>query len=295
MDLSHCIRTGEKELTVFKIGEFSKLTQVSIRMLRYYDETGLLPPAKTDSITGYRMYTVEQIPILHRILFFRDTGFNVAETADALACWTRGTIDGELRKKREEISLAIQKEQEKLHKLDTALQDIDTGRLSAHVNVIMKNVPAYPVCSLRRVLPNHMAEGELWHELAGITQRNRIPVSKNALNFAIYHEGDELADGVDVEVCTVVDELGEGREGASYRMTEQVPHMVCAMVYGPFENIRQGYDALAVWLSAHQIYQMDGLIRQICHRGPWNETDPAAYLTEIQVPVRILREMLNPA
>ena len=49
---------------MFKIGEFSKLTQVSIRMLRYYDETGLLTPAKTDPWTGYRMYSAEQIPVL---------------------------------------------------------------------------------------------------------------------------------------------------------------------------------------------------------------------------------------
>lgn len=38
---------------MFKIGEFSRLTQVTIRMLRYYDETGLLKPAKTDPRTGY--------------------------------------------------------------------------------------------------------------------------------------------------------------------------------------------------------------------------------------------------
>jgi DNA-binding transcriptional MerR regulator len=38
---------------MFKIGEFSKLTQVSIRMLRYYDETGLLRPAEIDKFTNY--------------------------------------------------------------------------------------------------------------------------------------------------------------------------------------------------------------------------------------------------
>nr|WP_330404263.1 MerR family DNA-binding transcriptional regulator [Lacrimispora celerecrescens] len=38
---------------MFKIGEFSKLTQVSIRILRYYDETGLLTPAATDRFTNY--------------------------------------------------------------------------------------------------------------------------------------------------------------------------------------------------------------------------------------------------
>ncbi|MDN9927223.1 MerR family DNA-binding transcriptional regulator, partial [Clostridioides difficile] len=53
---------------MFKIGEFSKLTQVSTRMLRYYDETGLLKPAKIDSLTGYRMYSAEQISTLNRII-----------------------------------------------------------------------------------------------------------------------------------------------------------------------------------------------------------------------------------
>ena len=48
---------------MFKIGEFSKLTQVSIRMLRYYDETGLLKPAKTDKFTNYRLYAMDQIPV----------------------------------------------------------------------------------------------------------------------------------------------------------------------------------------------------------------------------------------
>jgi len=57
---------------MFKIGEFSKLTQVSIRMLRYYDETGLLKPAQIDQFTGYRSYSVDQkqtkgnsVPDLH--------------------------------------------------------------------------------------------------------------------------------------------------------------------------------------------------------------------------------------
>lgn len=72
---------------MFKIGEFSKLTQVSIRMLRYYDETGLLKPAETDKFTSYRLYSAEQIPVLNKILFLRNLGFNVSEIALALVNW----------------------------------------------------------------------------------------------------------------------------------------------------------------------------------------------------------------
>ena len=41
---------------MLKIGEFSKLSRVSIRMLRHYDELGLLAPQSIDPFTGYRYY-----------------------------------------------------------------------------------------------------------------------------------------------------------------------------------------------------------------------------------------------
>ena len=62
---------------MFRIGEFSKLTQVSIRMLRYYDEVGILKPAEVDKWTGHRLYSVEQIPHLNKILYLRDSGLNL--------------------------------------------------------------------------------------------------------------------------------------------------------------------------------------------------------------------------
>ena len=87
---------------MFKIGEFSKLTQVSTRMLRYYDEMGLLKPAKIDSLTGYRMYSAEQISTLNRIIYLRDSGFNVAEIALVLN-YSNSAIIEQLDKKSIEI------------------------------------------------------------------------------------------------------------------------------------------------------------------------------------------------
>ena len=93
---------------MFKIGEFSKLTQVSTRMLRYYDEMGLLKPAKIDSLTGYRMYSAEQISTLNRIIYLRDSGFNVAEIALSLD-YSNNDIIEQLDKKSVEIMDNIQK------------------------------------------------------------------------------------------------------------------------------------------------------------------------------------------
>ena len=46
---------------MLKIGDFSKLSRVSIRMLRHYDDIGLLKPAEIDEFTGYRYYHEQQL------------------------------------------------------------------------------------------------------------------------------------------------------------------------------------------------------------------------------------------
>ena len=72
---------------MFKIGEFSKLSRISIRMLRHYDEIGLLVPEHTDPWTGYRQYAAFQLMIANRITALRHMGFSLADTAALLACW----------------------------------------------------------------------------------------------------------------------------------------------------------------------------------------------------------------
>jgi len=60
---------------MIKIGEFSKLVQVPVATLRYYDQIGLLKPIEVDRYTGYRYYQMDQLPRLNRILALKDLGF----------------------------------------------------------------------------------------------------------------------------------------------------------------------------------------------------------------------------
>ena len=48
---------------MFKIGEFSKIAQVSGCLLRYYDDIDLFKPQHIDRWTGYRYYTADQLPL----------------------------------------------------------------------------------------------------------------------------------------------------------------------------------------------------------------------------------------
>lgn len=268
---------------MFKIGEFSRLTQVSVRMLRYYDENGLLAPAEVDTFTGYRLYSCEQISRLNKIIFLRDLGFGVAEIADALENWSDAAITQRLEARRLDIQNAIKAEEEKLARIDLAKRDISQESMDIHYNVSIKNIPAYTVFSLRRRVADYYAEGLLWQEMGVYMKAHGVPITQKT--FTIYHDTDYRETDVDIEVCTEVPRLLESAEGFTFRITETVPIMASTMVQGPFSNIAGAYRAFAGWLQNHNQYRMARGSRQIVHRGPWNEANPAHHLTEIQVPL----------
>lgn len=273
---------------MFKIGEFSRLTQVSVRMLRYYDEMGLLKPAHIDSWTGYRMYSVEQIPALNKIIYLRDSGFGVAEIASALACRDDRLIAKQLDDKYEEICKTIREEQEKLEKIKTAKKEILNGAGEMHYNVVIKSIPEYQVLSLRKKIPDYYCEGGMWQEMSAFAREQRISVSGET--FSIYHDMEFKERDVDVELCARVTKTGRDGGGFTYRMTEAVPSMACTMVYGDFSNIAGAYLSFARWLQDNGQYRMYGQNRQIVHRGPWNEENPENYLVEIQIPIEKMGE-----
>ena len=202
---THDIICNIEVMRMFKIGEFSKLTQVSIRMLRYYDETGLLKPAEIDKFTNYRFYSTTQISTLNKIIFLRDLGFNVSEIAVALHQWDDEFIINQLEHKRREIEAAIQAGQDKLSKIELAKKDIRQEKIAIHCSVSIKSIPEYQVLSLRRTVPDYYAEGKLWNKMSSFADENDIPVSSNT--FTIYHDTDYREKDVDIEICLAFSSL----------------------------------------------------------------------------------------
>jgi DNA-binding transcriptional MerR regulator/effector-binding domain-containing protein len=252
-------------------------------MLRYYDETGLLKPAETDNVTGYRLYSADQISNLNKIKFLRDLGFNVSEISVALNKWENEFIIKLLENKRHEIEHTITTEQDKLSKIELAKKDIFQEKISIHYNVSIKTIPAYQVFSLRRVVYDYSGEGELWKEMSAYIEKNKIPVSNS--KFSIFHDTEYRENNVDIEICASVAVMGDAADVFTYRITEPVPIMASTMINGSFDNIAGASIAFAQWLQEQNKYEMYGQCRQIVHRGPWNEENPDNYLTEIQIPL----------
>lgn len=276
---------------MFKIGEFSKITQVSVRMLRYYAEQELLNPCVIDASSGYRLYKASQIEELNRIILLRDLGFQVKEMKKMLESWNPEFIKSNLLMQIEKTKNQIQLEQNKLAQIQGYLLDLENQDKKLNIQIIMKKIPMHHVLSLRRVMPNYFCEGMLWEELC-----KRIGGKKNIDSKAcisIYHDKDYREQNVDIEVCVIAEkEYPDLKEPLIYRQVQGVDMAACFMIYGPYENISIAYKEFAYWLEQHEEYCMAGENRQICHVSMYHTSNPEEYITELQIPLRLDSHMV---
>src|ERR1700728_765939 len=67
------------------IGDFSRMTHLSVKTLRHYHRVGLLEPSSVNSGTGYRYYTEEQAPVAQGIVRLRSLEMPVPEVKAVLS------------------------------------------------------------------------------------------------------------------------------------------------------------------------------------------------------------------
>lgn len=271
---------------MLKIGDFSKLTHVSVRMLRYYDNQGLLKPSYIDPATGYRLYSADQVPVLQKIVLLRDLNFGVAETTQLLQNWNDTYLMQSLNNKIRDIEEVIEMEKKRIEQIRSAIAHIETDKFDQYYNVTIKSIPSYPVISLRRKVDSHFDEGKLWSELMDFVHQEHIEFDRSSQNnVAIYHDDEHMDSGVDIEVCLIVKRLGKSKGAFTYRMLENIDKIACMMVYGPYENIAGAYYSFADWLDKNHPYTMGSLSRQVTIIDHEDTDNPEEYLTEIQIPL----------
>jgi DNA-binding transcriptional MerR regulator len=195
---------------MFRIGDFSRIARVSARLLRFYDEIGLLSPARADPQTGYRYYTVTQLAQLNRILVLKDLGFNLDQVRDILSS-SVGTAElrNMLLLRRNDVELTLAAETHRLRRIETRIAQIELdGALSAE-DVVVRAEPARTFLSLRRTVPSfNEARGlivELQHHA-----RQFLPKRNSPTLIAIAHSPQFEQDELDVE-------FGYAIEGAPKR------------------------------------------------------------------------------
>ena len=124
---------------MFQIGEFSKLGQVSPRMLRHYDQLGLLKPGQVDKWTGYRYYTIDQLAQLHRIIALKEMGLSLEQVGDLLKSGEAlhpERLRGMLTLARSLVEREILEHRDRLHRVEARRQQIEENGRGAYDSLV---------------------------------------------------------------------------------------------------------------------------------------------------------------
>lgn len=277
---------------MFKIGEFSKLSRVPVKTLRYYHEIGLLEPARIDDFTGYRYYTAVQLTRLNHILALKDLGFSLEQIGqmvpDAASAedLSPEQIRGLLRLKRAEVKQQIEVDQARLARLESRLKQMEKESKMPDFEVVIKQVDRMKIAGVRDVVASYASVGPLYEELfAALGQHGVTPAGPM---MAIYYDEEYKESDVDVEtaVPVVVGSLPGGSLPKGRVVIRELPgaQMASLVMQGSYENFTPAYQALMGWVAGNG-YHIIGPNREIYLRGPEAGIDPAEYVTEIQFPI----------
>jgi DNA-binding transcriptional MerR regulator len=268
---------------VIKIGDFARLCQVSIVTLRHYDDIGLLKPIKVDNATGYRYYSVSQLPRLNRIIALKDLGFSLEQIDQVLNGLTLEQLRGMLKMKHAEVEQELAVEQARLNRIEARLRQIELEDSMPNYDVVLKTVPPTLIVSCKVTIPTNdqvpqylgMAYGKTWDYLKQNGAKDTGP------SLALWHQPAEVHAGEVAEAAVPIDRMLPGTDDVKvYELPKT--QVASAVHHGAFENFQAVHTALLKWIEANN-YHIVGPYREIYINHDPNNMAEAA--TEIQYPI----------
>jgi DNA-binding transcriptional MerR regulator len=276
---------------MMRIGEFARLSRVSVKTLQYYDELGLIKPARVDEFTGYRYYAHDQYGRLNRLLALKDLGFSLEHIRRLLdGGLSADQVRRMLADQAEEIRGRLQADQGRLARLEAWLTQMKMEDEMSDYEIIVKRVPAITAACVRSVVPAPAEQSPLWEKVINaVTDKTAI---SNEPCITLYYDEEPKEQDWDIEVCLPLVRRTETAPGVGVRDLPVVESMASVVHKGPFMTISTAYDALASWVGSHG-YRVNGPAREIVlhathdQDGKADQASPDT-VVEVQFPVEIV-------
>lgn len=268
---------------MFSIGDFARHGRVSVRMLRHYDAIGLLQPAYTDPVTGYRSYQADQLARLNRVVALKDLGFTLQQVQSILDDHvTPAELRGMLKLRQAELAQRIADDQTRLLSVEARLASIEQeGAMSAD-EVVLKDVPSVRVAELTGAASDFSPESitsvvrPLFGDLGG--RLHAAGVRPTGLPIASYEDGDDGGVLIRAAMPVAVD------RGPDFAVRD-LPALAGAATilhHGSMDHVLTTIHRLARWVDAHG-YTAIGYAREHTIECPADRVE--AWVTELQLPL----------
>lgn len=253
---------------MFSIGEFARLGQVSVKMLRHYDSLGLLRPARVDPDTGYRFYTAAQLPAVGRIVALRDLGFGLAEIA-ALA-------DGDVRpstaylERERQLRESIETSQSQLRRLTASRTALVDAKLEP---VLVKSAPRQLV--------------------ATSPDRDFAALEQQVAEHGARADGPPMTL-IGERVLAAVPVLAVRASLPGALLLPEITELACCRYQGRYDGLAGAWQALLDWVrdvgaepggDLREVYLSFSAEPDLKLRGDYLTSSPGDFVTELQVPM----------
>jgi effector-binding domain-containing protein len=270
---------------MFSIGEFSKITGLTIKALRLYHEKGIIEPHFVDEQTGYRYYNHQDAEKARAVRLLKNMMFGLDEIAEILKdCRDDADAVELLQRHRSNLEARIKDLKKARRYLDSIINDernaiaMTSDKTS---EIVEKNVPDMRIASIR------------WKGRYGEVGRYMGKIARHlhrylaGAPFNMYYDECYKEEDADIETCFPVREDKEIAAPAEITIRKLPGGKVVSIIHkGPYDQLGRSYEKISAYLKEKN-YRVAAPPREIYVKGPGMifKGNPKNYLTEIQFPI----------
>jgi DNA-binding transcriptional MerR regulator/effector-binding domain-containing protein len=269
---------------MFGIGEFSKISGIPVRTLRYYHDEGLLVPAAVNVETGYRSYDERNLEISQVIVALRALEFSLDDIGEILAGATEDAdILSHLERQRTLLAERLQHYQNVVQRIDDMIQQQRAAREATKMAEAMFDIEE------RQVEPMIVAAIRMTGRYTDIGKGlgalyKQVGRYASGKPLCLYYDCEYREDDANFEPCVPLRKRIDA-DGISIR---DLPGGRCVTLVhrGPYEELGRSYARVLKYAKDHG-YEVALPTREVYLKGPGMifRGNPKKYLTEIQLPI----------
>lgn len=264
------------------IGDFSRMTQLSVKALRHYHEIGLLEPVAVDPVNGYRVYDVGQVPTAQVIRRLKDLGMALDDVKRVLQAPDVNSRNHAIVDHLHRMEGELDTTKANVASLRRLLETPGTQ----HASVEFRSLPPTNSIAIRERV--HLESFDAWWtEAFGELHREavRSRLSRSGPDGALYpNEWFEEEVGEVVAFMPVAGYIKVGHARRSQAFVVPAAELAVLLHRGPFSDLDQTFGALGTFVFERAI-AVDGPIREYYVVSPFDTSDEASLQTEVAWPI----------
>lgn len=267
---------------MLKIGDFSKMSKVTIKALRYYEKEKLLIPKYIDELTGYRYYENKQLLDTARIMSLKQVGLSIDEIKRIMI--NNDPLDDVLKARKKELEKTIFEYNYQLSKLNYLLEEKDMKE-----DIFEKVIPAHYVYYKEGILKEYSETSEFIQKsgVECLELNPEIKCEEPDYCFVNYLDGEYKEKDIKIRYAqAVLKEDKPFKESNNIKFMD-IPETRCICIYhkGPYNELGRSYGKIMKYIEDNNLEIID-CPRECYIDGIWNKENVEDWLTEIQVPIR---------